>query len=53
MTPSLAGQVQTVLGSISPEAMGITLPHEHLLIDFKVMFAEPAAASDKGRPGSR
>ena len=24
MTPSLAGQVQTVLGSISPEAMGIT-----------------------------
>ena len=49
MTPSPAGQVQTVLGSISPEAMGITLPHEHLLIDFKVMFAEPAAASDKGR----
>ena len=29
--------------------MGITLPHEHLLIDFKVMFSEPAAASDKGR----
>ena len=29
--------------------MGVTLPHEHLLIDFKVMFAEPAAASDKGR----
>jgi phosphotriesterase-related protein len=29
--------------------MGITLPHEHLLIDFKVMFAEPPAASDKGR----
>ena len=49
MTPSRAGQVQTVLGSIAPEAMGITLPHEHLLIDFKVMFAEPAAASDKGR----
>ena len=38
-----------MLGSISSEAMGITLPHEHLLIDFKVMFAEPAAASDKGR----
>ncbi|MBM4439999.1 MAG: aryldialkylphosphatase [Candidatus Rokubacteria bacterium] len=43
------GQVQTVLGSLRPEQMGITLPHEHLLIDFKVMFAEPAAASDKGR----
>jgi phosphotriesterase-related protein len=44
-----AGQVQTVLGVIASEAMGITLPHEHLLIDFKVMFAEPVAASDKGR----
>src|SRR5262245_40658030 len=49
MTPSQTGHVQTVLGSIAPEAMGITLPHEHLLIDFKVMFAEPAAASDKRR----
>ena len=28
--------------------MGVTLPHEHLLIDFAVMFTEPAAASDKG-----
>jgi phosphotriesterase-related protein len=49
MTPSQAGQVQTVLGTIAPEAMGVTLPHEHLLIDFKVMFSEPTAASDKGR----
>src|SRR6266446_3374374 len=44
-----AGQVQTVLGALTPDAMGVTLPHEHLLIDFKVMFSEPAAASDKGR----
>ena len=43
------GRVQTVLGAITTEQMGITLPHEHLLIDFKVMFSEPAAASDKGR----
>jgi len=43
------GEVQTVLGPIASEAMGIALPHEHLLIDFKVMFAEPEAASDKGR----
>ena len=43
------GHVQTVLGPIEPAAMGVTLPHEHLLIDFKVMFAEPAAASDTGR----
>ena len=43
------GEVQTVLGPIAQDEMGVTLPHEHLLIDFKVMFAEPAAASDKGR----
>jgi phosphotriesterase-related protein len=43
------GHVQTVLGPIAPEAIGITLPHEHLLIDFEVMFVEPAAAADKGR----
>jgi len=47
--PAATGQVQTVLGAIAPDAMGITLPHEHLLIDFKAMFAEPSAASDKGR----
>src|SRR2546425_12427142 len=28
--------------------MGVTLPHERLLIDFAVMFKEPATASDKG-----
>ncbi len=49
MPRPLAGQVQTVLGAIAPETMGITLPHEHLLIDFKVMFSAPAPASDKGR----
>jgi phosphotriesterase-related protein len=43
------GRIQTVLGAIEPAAAGITLPHEHLLIDFKVMFSEPAAAADKGR----
>ena len=49
MPRPLAGQIQTVLGVIAPETMGITLPHEHLLIDFKVMFSEPAPASDRGR----
>ena len=43
------GEVQTVLGPIPGEAMGVTLAHEHLLIDFEVMFVEPAEASDKGR----
>jgi phosphotriesterase-related protein len=41
--------VQTVLGRVAAEDVGIALPHEHLLIDFKVMFVEPAAASDQGR----
>jgi phosphotriesterase-related protein len=44
------GQIQTVLGAVAPSAIGITLPHEHLLIDFTVMFAEPAAAVDRARP---
>ncbi len=48
MPRALAGQAQTVLGPIPGDAMGVTLPHEHLLIDFAVMFSEPPAASDKG-----
>jgi phosphotriesterase-related protein len=28
--------------------MGITLPHEHLLIDFEVMFREPATGAERG-----
>jgi len=46
---SLSGKAQTVLGPVDGDAMGITLPHEHLLIDFKVMFKEPETAADKGR----
>ena len=47
-TRALAGQAQTVLGPIAGEAMGITLPHEHLLIDFEVMFREPATGAARG-----
>jgi phosphotriesterase-related protein len=46
----LAGKVQTVLGLIDPEDLGITLPHEHLLIDQTcggVYFTEPEEASQK------
>src|SRR5215475_7023138 len=46
---SLSGKAQTVLGPVAGAAMGITLPHEHLLIDFEVMFKEPDTAADKGR----
>jgi phosphotriesterase-related protein len=44
----LSGQAQTVLGPIAGEAMGITLPHEHLLIDFAVMFRETDTAAERG-----
>ena len=49
MPSPLSGQVQTVLGSIGAEEIGVTLPHEHLLIDFEVMFVEPTAPRDKER----
>ncbi|HKZ04603.1 MAG TPA: aryldialkylphosphatase [Methylomirabilota bacterium] len=45
----LTGKAQTVLGPVAGDELGITLPHEHLFIDFKVMFKEPEAAADKGR----
>ncbi|MFQ5874215.1 MAG: phosphotriesterase [Dehalococcoidia bacterium] len=41
----LSGKVQTVLGSIASEALGITMTHEHLLIDFADMFVYPEEAS--------
>jgi len=42
----LRGNVQTVLGLISPEDLGITLPHEHLMIDARVYYREPELISD-------
>jgi phosphotriesterase-related protein len=49
MPEGRSGQIQTVLGGVAPSAIGIALPHEHLLIDFTVMFAEPVAAVDRER----
>jgi phosphotriesterase-related protein len=43
----IAGQAQTVLGPIAASAMGVTLPHEHLFIDFTVMFKEPESARER------
>jgi phosphotriesterase-related protein len=48
MPTALSGSAQTVLGVVEGGRLGVTLPHEHLLIDFAVMFREPAGASDKG-----
>ena len=43
----IVGRVQTVLGTITPEELGITLPHEHCLVDIACWFTEPAEASQK------
>jgi phosphotriesterase-related protein len=45
---TFAGKVQTVLGWIDSTQLGITLPHEHLIVDSRVNFAEPSEASDRG-----
>ncbi|HYM48944.1 MAG TPA: hypothetical protein VET65_00080 [Candidatus Limnocylindrales bacterium] len=34
--------IQTVCGPIAPEALGVTLGHEHLLIDLRGLWEEPA-----------
>ena len=44
---SLAGKVQTVLGAIAPDQLGITLTHEHLLIDLSVAYRPPESATAK------
>ena len=38
MEKELAGKVQTVLGLIDGDELGLTLPHEHLLLDLSVRF---------------
>jgi phosphotriesterase-related protein len=45
----LRGKAQTVLGLIGPEQLGITLPHEHILVDGRMYFMEPRGLSDKKR----
>lgn len=42
----LRGKVQTVLGLISPEDLGITLPHEHFMVDASIYYREPELISD-------
>lgn len=43
----LTGKVQTVLGLIAPEDLGITLPHEHLVSDGSCWFVDPSEATEK------
>ena len=48
MNKDLAGKVQTVLGPIGPEQLGVTLTHEHLLVDLSVAHGPPETASGMG-----
>lgn len=45
----MSGKALTVLGPIEPEQIGITLTHEHLLIDFTPVLSRPTEASDIAR----
>ena len=43
----LSGKVQTVLGRIEPEKLGVTLPHEHIITDITAYFIEPSEGTAK------
>jgi phosphotriesterase-related protein len=46
-TSALVGKVQTVLGTIDAEAVGVTSSHEHILADMSPYYVPPEAASDR------
>jgi phosphotriesterase-related protein len=43
----ILGKAQTVLGPIDTDELGITLAHEHILIDFLVFFEEPEESTER------
>ena len=45
----LEGKAQTVLGPISVDELGITLSHEHCLVDGTCDFVEPKEITEKKR----
>ncbi len=45
--PEMAGKAQTVLGVVDADELGITLTHEHLLVNMTVYFREPEEAGNK------
>ena len=47
--PAVRGEVQTVLGPIPARALGVTMVHEHLLIDLTCLFMEPGEAGERRR----
>ncbi len=47
MSESLTGKIQTVSGAIDPSEAGVTLTHEHLLIDFVCVLEELPGVSNQ------
>ena len=45
MSRDMTGMVQTVLGPMEPSEMGVTLTHEHILIDLTCYYVQPEEAS--------
>ena len=43
----ISGKAQTVLGPLSPESLGSTTTHEHLLVNLSCRFVEPKEAAEK------
>ena len=43
--PGLVGKIQTVLGPIPSERLGVTTTHEHLLVDLSALQKPPVEAS--------
>jgi phosphotriesterase-related protein len=43
----MVGKAQTVLGPVDADSLGITLPHEHILVDSTFLFVEPADDKEK------
>ena len=48
MSDSRTGKVQTVLGLVDATDLGVTLAHDHVLIDGTFMYVEPKEISQKG-----
>ena len=48
MASELSGKVQTVLGTIDPSEMGVTITHEHLVIDMTGYSFTPDEATLRG-----
>ncbi len=47
MLDKFSGKIQTVLSLVEPEELGVTLPHEHILMESSVYFIEPTVATEK------